>query len=128
MKILSLSSCFPSSADADRGIFVLHRLAALAKLAQVDVLHPVGTFFGHSVFPLPAESIEQIAGLTVHHRKWFYIPRVFKHLDAALYARGVRPWLKDYIAREGRPDVLDVHFSWPDGVAGAILADLAHDS
>jgi glycosyltransferase involved in cell wall biosynthesis len=45
-----------------------------------------------------------------------------KNLDARFYARGIRPWLRQFI-KAWRPDALDAHFVWPDGVAVALLAE-----
>ena len=39
VKVMSFSSCFPSAVDPLRGVFVRDRLAALAKLAEVEVVH-----------------------------------------------------------------------------------------
>lgn len=122
MRVLSFSSCMPSEADPGRGIFVLHRLAAMARLTPLEAVHPYGRFpLYRPPAPTPPAGQEQIQGVTVYHRPFFYIPRVLKHLDAGFYARGVWPWLREY-ARRQRPDVLDAHFAWPDGVAVGELA------
>ncbi len=122
MRILSFSTCFPSSVDPDRGIFVYNRLAALAKLAQLEVVHPVGKFLWHDAFAVPKAASEQFGKLTVYHPRFFYIPGVLKHLDAGFYAQSLRPWLKKHIDRHGRPDVMDVHFEWPEAVGCGLLA------
>jgi glycosyltransferase involved in cell wall biosynthesis len=50
------------------------------------------------------------------------VPGVLKSLDGRLYARGVHRWLEQF-TREWRPDVLDAHFEWPDGVGVWRLAE-----
>ncbi len=60
-------------------------------------------------------------GVTVHRPRFFYIPRLLKNADARFYARGLRIWLKN-LCRNWRPDLLDAHFIWPDGVGVALLA------
>ena len=123
MKVLSFSSCFPCREDPNRGVFVLQRLASLARLNDVEVVHPWGWFPCYrGGFPRPSQASEEIAGLTVHHPKFPYVPGFFKTKDAWLYSRAMGPWLERYIAAEGRPDVLDAHFVWPDGVAVRTLA------
>jgi teichuronic acid biosynthesis glycosyltransferase TuaC len=125
VRILSLSSCLPSSADPNRGLFVLHRLRALAELADVEVVHAAPWFPGYrGPSPAPRNGSETLAGLRVHHRRFIYVPRFLKGLDAAFYARGLSKWLAGHVAAHGRPDVLDVHFVWPDGVAACRLAGL----
>ncbi len=126
MIILSFSSCFPSSQDAQRGVFVLERLAAMARREPLEVVHPYARFpMYRPPTPPPALAEETLAGVKVYHRPFFYLPAVMKHLDARLYARGVRPWLRQY-AHSHRIDVLDAHFAWPDGVAVAMLAADLH--
>ncbi len=57
----------------------------------------------------------------MHRPRFFYVPGVLKNLDARFYARGLRTWFRALL-ETWRPDVLDAHFVWPDGVAVAALA------
>jgi glycosyltransferase involved in cell wall biosynthesis len=50
------------------------------------------------------------------------VPGIFKNLDGRLYARGLRTWLAG-LTDTWRPDVLDAHFAWPDGVGASLLAE-----
>lgn len=122
MKVLSFSYCFPSSVNPTWGVFVLQRLAALARLVDLEVVSPV------PVFPLWSrwrsglpEPVEEMSGLTVHHPRFFYFPGVLKAQDGRFYARGIRRWLAEFCRRR-RPDLLDAHFVWPDGVGVGRLA------
>ncbi len=130
MNVLSFSYCFPHARAPAWGVFVERRLAALARRPGVElqVVAPVPSF------PLvtrwrrgsvPAQ--EQWNGLTVHRPRFFSVPGVLKSLDAKFYARGLRRQMEAGSWRLGdgerwRPDVLDAHFIWPDGVAVALLA------
>lgn len=120
MKIFSFSYCFPNPTNPTWGMFVYQRLAALARLEELKVCSPVPWFPG-----LTKESGNPLAqpwhDLDVYRPRFFYIPRFFKNADARLYALGLKPWLKNLI-RDWRPDVLDAHFVWPDGVGVALLA------
>jgi glycosyltransferase involved in cell wall biosynthesis len=58
--------------------------------------------------------------MAVHRPRFFYFPGILKNLDARFYAMGVRNWLQKFI-KDWRPDLLDAHFVWPDGVAVAAL-------
>ena len=123
MKLLSLSSCFPSETDPNRGVFVAQRLAGLNALIPLEVVHPFGwlpLIKGKGVRPARAE--ENVMGLNVYHRRFLYLPGLMKHLDGRFYAAGIKSWLGKYFADHGKPDLLDVHFAWPDGVAASILA------
>ena len=123
MKILSFSSSFPSSVRKTEGTFVLSRLAAVARKVPLQVVHPVPTcpLLGRLVDRTSFPAEEQLSGLTVHHRRFAYVPRLLKRLDAYFYYRGLLGWLRRYYRRE-RPDILDGHFAWPDGVGVSYLA------
>jgi len=122
MRVLSFSYCFPSRANPTWGIFVQQRLAALAGRVDLQVAAPIPRFpllrrFGGRGAPLR----DRWGALTVHRPRFFYVPGVLKSQDARLYARGLRRWLAD-MCRRWRPDLLDAHFIWPDGVGVARLA------
>lgn len=122
MNVLSFSYCFPSSLRPTWGVFVLQRLAALARRANLEVASPVPVFplWNRLCGGLPAP-VEEHGGLTVHYPRWFYFPAILKTLDGRLYARGIRRWF-DARCRDHRPDLLDAHFVWPDGVGVSHLA------
>lgn len=122
MNVLSFSYCFPSGSRPTWGVFVAQRLAALGRLADVRIAAPV------PAFPLVSRLRGQLAparerwgGLDVRHPRFFYFPGVLKSLDGRFYARGLRGWLEK-LCRQWRPDVLDAHFIWPDGVGVSLLA------
>ena len=124
MKIVSLSSSFPSPVHPTAGIFVLHRLAAVARLgADIEVVHPMATcpLIGRlrDRGPVPAREVR--GGLTVHHRPFAYLPGLLKRLDGHSYYRGLVRWMEAYCRRR-RIDLLDAHFAWPDGVGASYLA------
>ncbi len=122
MRVLSFSYCFPNPSKPNWGVFVYQRLAALATLADVQVIAPVPVFplWTRLHGPLPPLH-DNLAGLVVHRPRYFYVPGVFKRLDGPLYARGLRGPLSRILA-QWQPDLLDAHFIWPDGVAVSHLA------
>jgi glycosyltransferase involved in cell wall biosynthesis len=122
MHILSFSYCFPRHQDPTWGVFVLQRLAALARLVDLEVASPVPVFplLSRLRGRLPAPT-EEHAGLLVHYPRFLYVPGILKSIDTRLYARGLRGWLREYLRK--RPvDLLDAHFIWPDGVGVSRLA------
>ena len=123
MKILSFSYCFPNAAKPTWGVFVQQRLAALAKLVDLEVVSPWPEFpvFSRLRDGSGQPDDGQWEGLVVHRPRWFYLPGVLKSLDARFYARGIRRWLAD-LCRHWGPDLLDAHFVWPDGVGVSLLA------
>lgn len=120
MKILSFSYCFPNESNPTWGMFVYQRLAALACLEELRVCSPVPWFPGVTKDAGCAES-RSWKDLEVYRPRFFYIPRFLKNTDARLYARGLKPWLTK-LCLSWRPDLLDAHFVWPDGVGVALLA------
>jgi len=120
MRVLSFSSCFPSSRNPTQGIFVLRRLAALARQVDLEAVHPDGWF---PVIRRPGRTAKQehLCGVLVHHRSFLYFPGILKRFDGRLYASGLRRWVAEY--RASHPiDLMDAHFVWPDGVAVSHLA------
>ncbi|MBN2212128.1 MAG: glycosyltransferase [Sedimentisphaerales bacterium] len=122
MNVLSWSYCFPNAHQPTWGVFVEQRLAALNRKVDLQVVAPTPYFplltrlHGRS---LPHR--ENWHGLTVHRPRFFYIPAICKSLDGWFYGRGLTAWLKQF-RQQWRPDVLDAHFVWPDGVGVAYLA------
>jgi len=122
MRVLSFSYCFPNHANPSWGVFVYQRLAALAKREELQVCSPVPWFPAlTNRRGNPGPTKESWDGLTVHRPRFFYFPGVLKNQDARLYALGLRRWLRG-LCIDWRPDVLDAHFVWPDGVGVASLA------
>ncbi|OQY16433.1 MAG: glycosyl transferase family 1 [Desulfobacteraceae bacterium 4572_35.1] len=120
MKVLSFSYCFPGKENPTWGMFVYQRLAALHKLEEVRVCSPVPWF--PVIKNNMANPDEQVwHELAVYRPRFFYFPAILKNYDARLYALGLKHWLKD-LCNGWRPDVLDAHFIWPDGVGVALLA------
>lgn len=120
MKILSFSYCFPNQQNPNWGMFVYQRLKALALLEELQVCSPVPWFPVLKKYTA-SEAAEDWQGLTVHRPGFFYLPGTMKNFDARFYARGLKNWLRQY-CEKWRPDLLDAHFIWPDGVGVALLA------
>jgi teichuronic acid biosynthesis glycosyltransferase TuaC len=124
MKVLSFSYCFPWRTRPAWGVFVLQRLAAVARRPGIELqaVAPVPVFpvltRCRSWLPPARDTLD---GLQVHYPRFFYVPGLLKSLDARLYARGLRPWLTRLVD-QWKPDLLDAHFVWPDGVGVSLLA------
>lgn len=116
MRVLSFTTVFPSAATPQNGLFVLERLRACARRAEIRVIAPRPF---HDRRPAPRE--ETIGGLAVDHPTFWYTPRVGKALDGfALYASSLATARR--VAAGFRPEVIDAHFGYPDGFAAALLA------
>lgn len=121
VRILSFSYCYPNHSNPNWGVFVHQRLAAIAKSEELKVCAPVPWFPAvtrRRGNPGPEKDTWQ--DLTVYRPRFFYFPGILKNQDANFYFRGVRKWFHQLI-NDWRPDLLDAHFVWPDGVAVAAL-------
>lgn len=122
MRVLSFSYCFPNRFKTTWGVFVYHRLAALARLTDLQVVSPV-PFFPvwnrlHGSLPPICDTWGE---LHVHRPRFFYMPGFLKWLDGSLYARGLDRPISELLA-QWQPQILDAHFEWPDAVGVGHLA------
>lgn len=122
MRIISVSTDYPSPRNPRRGLFVQRRLEALSRIADVRVIHL------EPWFPVLRPRTETIRAngysdaLPTIRPGMFYLPGVLKGLDSYWVKRAVVPAIR---ALEGPnpADVLDAHFGYPDGV-GCVKAAL----
>jgi teichuronic acid biosynthesis glycosyltransferase TuaC len=125
MRVLTLSSVYPSATMPTRGLFVHERTRHIARLADVEVVAPVSWFPLNRRFRgvdrTSVASEETRDGLTVHHPRFFSVPGLFKSLDAAFYFVSLLPALRR-LGRRFRFELVDAHFGYPDGVGGLLLA------
>jgi glycosyltransferase involved in cell wall biosynthesis len=120
--VLSFSYCFPSQANPTWGVFVQQRLAAMAQHVELQVVSPAAWFpgtGGRRGAAGPASEIRD--GITVHRPRFLCVPKVMKSFDGRFYGSSLQNWL-DRMIVDWRPDILDAHFVWPDGVGVSRLA------
>lgn len=118
MKILSTTICYPTPLKPSQGVFIRHRLQALARLAEVRVVCPIPYFPGYSATPPPDDTR---VPLPVYYPTMRYIPGILKSLDARFFAASLGRAIAA-IRAEFPFDLIDAHFVWPDGVGAATVA------
>lgn len=64
---------------------------------------------------------ENLAGMSIYHPRFGVIPGMFKHWDGELLFRQTMYQIRGTIPLE-QYDLVDVHYAYPDGVAGQRLA------
>jgi teichuronic acid biosynthesis glycosyltransferase TuaC len=124
LRIVSVCRSLPVPSDPSSGVFVLNRLAAMARQASVRALQPVPHF--PVLAPLPAWARpphREIQGLGVEPAPMFYIPGVLKHLDGMWLQRSVVGRIAR-LQKERGVDLIDAHFGYPEG-AGCVAAGAA---
>src|SRR4051794_25056361 len=114
MRVLSWSSVFPNVRDRGHGLFVQARLLRLARLVDLRVMAPVAGF-DRTMSNLTIDS-----ELDVTHPRWTYLPGTGV-LTAAFLAKQMLEPVRA-IRQEFPFEVLDVHFGYPDSIAGAWVA------
>lgn len=126
MRVLVISSTFPSVRQPTRGVFVRERVRRLARRCEVVVVAPVPWFplnrwirRDRATVPL----LECQDGLTVYHPRFLSLPRYGKFLDGLLYFLSLIPFVAS-LRRRFSFEVIDAHFAYPDGMAATLLARL----
>jgi glycosyltransferase involved in cell wall biosynthesis len=129
LRVLIVTKIFPNALEPLSAPFNRQQFAALARRCDVQVLATIPWFPGGSVMQrwspagrlgrVPADDV--IDGISVHHPRFLYIPRVGQSLTGALYAASVLPAV---LRRRGTFDVILGSWAYPDGVAAVALARL----
>lgn len=135
MNILAFTSLWPNGEQPDFGVFIKHRVAAMARLSDVNVrvVAPV-PYFPKSLASLSVLSalpkrwqrmarlpaVEEMAGLTTFHPRCLVTPKVGMRFYGDWMARGA--WATVRRLHAERPiDLIDAHYVYPDGAAAIEL-------
>ncbi len=114
-RILTFTSLFPNAAQPMHALFVRERVRALARLCRVEVVAPVPWY--RRVPDIEHDD----SGCTIHHPRFFTLPKVFKSLDGLWMGLSCLPRVAR--VRESFPfDLIDAHWAYPDGVGAAVIA------
>lgn len=131
LKVLTFSSLFPSEARPRHGIFVETRLRHLIEDCPVEarVVAPVPWFpwrhpaFGQfAAFARTPRHARRDSGLEVHHPRYPMVPKLGVAFQAESMAHAAAADVDALIALGWRPDIVDAHYLYPDGVAAAYIA------
>jgi teichuronic acid biosynthesis glycosyltransferase TuaC len=125
--IVVLSTLFPNSLQPMAGLFVRERMFRVAKHLPLMVVAPVPWFPFQFLIRMIRPSFRPAApgteiqeSTTVFHPQFFSIPGAFKSLDGLFMAIGCLPRMWQ-LKRQGRLDIIDAHFTYPDGYAATLL-------
>jgi teichuronic acid biosynthesis glycosyltransferase TuaC len=115
LRVLVFSTVFPSPVHPTHGLFVWQRIRPLARQAELHVVAPVSIWRSPTRLPTREED-----GVIIHHPRFVYVPLVLKCLDGvSLFVSSVATIVR--LRREFRFDLIDAHFSFPDGFAAVLL-------
>lgn len=125
--IVVFSSLFPSPAQPGAGVFVRERMFRVGAHVPLCVVAPTPWFPFQSLLrrwrphfrPTPPAFQEQ-QGFDVWYLRYLSFPGVLKSLDGLFMALGAYRRLRQ-LQRQGRLDLIDAHFGYPDGYAAVLL-------
>lgn len=125
--IVVLSSLFPSCVQPNAGLFVRERMFRVGQRLPLAVVAPTPWFPGQAVvrrwrphFRPGAPRHEVQRGFEVWFPRFLSVPGLCKQWDGWCMALGAYPRLRA-LRRQGRLDLLDAHFGYPDGYAAVWL-------
>lgn len=123
LRVLQLTTLFPSPSQPTLGLFVHRRTEALAALCDLTTIMGVGRFPFAEFLPRYAArrntpTSARIGRIEANYVRFLSVPRFFKGRDATMLASAVeRFW-----GRRELPDVLLAELGYPDGLATLLLA------
>jgi glycosyltransferase involved in cell wall biosynthesis len=125
--VVVFSSLFPNAMQPGAGLFIRERMFRVGQRLPICVVSPAPWFPLQGLlrrfrpgFRTAASAHERQQGLDVWFPRFFSVPGVFKGMDGLMMALSAWPRLRR-LQREGRLDVIDAHFAYPDGYAATLL-------
>ncbi|WP_149538481.1 glycosyltransferase family 4 protein [Siccirubricoccus phaeus] len=123
LRLLTFSTLYPNPAQPNHGVFVENRLRHLLASGQAEstVLAPVPWFPGHwpAGRAVPAERVGH--GIRVLHPRFLGPPGIGLWANVWTLHRAARAVLRRLLAEGLRPQAIDAHYLYPDGVAAVWL-------
>ncbi len=125
LRLLTFSTLYPNAQRPNHGIFVENRLRHLVASGEVlsTVIAPVPWFpngaavFGEWGIHARTAQHEMRHGLEMYHPRYLVIPKLGMSVSPWLLYRATLPMIRRLCVTQGRPDVIDAHYVYPDGVA-----------
>lgn len=129
INVLSFTTLYPNEKQPRHGIFIEQRLRQLVKATdvQLKVVAPVPWFplknkcFGQYSLYSDVVAYEERFGIDVYHPNYLVIPKVGMSITPVLLALSGLQKVKKIIQDGFKPDVIDAHYIYPDGVAAALI-------
>lgn len=130
LRVLTMTTLFPSTANPRHGIFVETRIRKLCESFPVDirVVAPVPWFpvrwpiAGRYATYATTPRQEEHHGINVRHPRYLSIPRVGMTMQPVVLASAALRATRELLSGGWSCDVIDAHYLYPDGVAAAALA------
>ena len=126
MRILALTNLYPTPFQPFRAPFNRQQLGALSMRHELAIIAPIAwtdelALRRRGGAPLPASRGVTSEGITVHHPRYLFPPKIFRGWYGHFLCRSIRPAFRQAI-EELKPDVLLAAWAFPDGWAAVQLA------
>jgi glycosyltransferase involved in cell wall biosynthesis len=125
--IVVFTTVFPHAGQPGAGLFVRERVFRTGRHLPLAVVAPMPWFPFQALlrrwrphFRPDAPPVETQSGFEVRHPRFFSVPALFKWLDGWSLALCSLPAMLR-LKRQGRLDIIDAHFAYPDGYAASLL-------
>lgn len=116
LKVATITHLFPNPAQPILGIFVLHRVKAMARYLEVDVIAPVGWLPGGAKGrPRKVPKVRVDGQIVIHHPRYLS-PTIMKPTEPFFFFTSMFPTFLT-MHKLKRFNVLDTHFAFPDAPA-----------
>ncbi|MBK8744998.1 MAG: glycosyltransferase [Propionivibrio sp.] len=126
--IVVFSSLFPSQVQPGAGLFVRERMFRVGRHFPISVVAPTPWFPFQDMlrrikphFRPGAPTYERQSGIDVWYPRFLSIPSLLKTFDGLMMALGAFSHMRR-LKHEGRLDIIDAHFAYPDGYAASLLS------
>ncbi len=129
MNVLTFTTLYPNQKQPRHGIFIEQRLRHLvgATDIQLKVVAPVPWFplknkcFGQYGLYADVPESENRFEIEVHHPKYLVLPKIGMSVTPLFLALSGLKKIRALIKNGFKPDIIDAHYVYPDGVAAAII-------
>ncbi|HEX7669207.1 MAG TPA: glycosyltransferase, partial [Polyangiaceae bacterium] len=129
MRALVLTKIFPNAVEPLSSPFNRQQFTELSRLCDVQVLATIPWFPGAKAFGkwsragrlLDVPENEMIAGLSVRHPRFVFLPKIGAGLSGPLYVASLARTVLEY---RGKADVVLGSWAYPDGFAAVVLGRL----
>ena len=130
MNILTFTTLYPNAEEPHHGIFVENRLRHLVATGNIDlrVIAPVPYFpftnprFGTYAKYARTPRRETRHGIPIDHPRYLLPPKIGMHLAPFTMYLGARSAVRELLRQGFKPDLIDAHYFYPDGIAAALIA------
>ncbi len=128
LKILLVSNLYPNDNEPTRGVFTEQIVEKLSRDNMVEVMSPTPWFpkFLNKFKSSPHKFLPDTCvrkNIKIYHPQYFVIPKIGRWLYGILFFLGIFNTLRK-IKKSFNPDVINVHWMYPDGFGTVLAAKL----